>query len=94
MKTSDIADTPLVRKYGLRGAKLFTRLWFPFMYLLLVAVVAALWTVTPELVTGWKRIFSGCLVAALTVLAASLLTRMHLDHSAAFERLATKAESA
>src|SRR5260370_24938269 len=74
MKTSDISDTPLVRKYGVRGAKLYVRLWFPFMYVLLIALTSALWAVVPEFAVGWKRIFLGCLVCGLTVLAASLLT--------------------
>ena len=73
MKTSDISNTPLVRKYGVRGAKLFARFWFPLLYILLIAPTAALWSLAPELATEWKRIFFGCLVSGLTVLAASLL---------------------
>ena len=87
MKTSDISNTPVVRKYGVRGAKLFARFWFPLLYLLLIAPTAALWALAPELATGWRRIFFGCLVSGLTVLAASLLTRMRLGYLAAIERL-------
>ena len=87
MKTSDISKTPLVRQYGVRGAKLFARLWFPFLYVLLIAPTAALWSVAPELAAGWKRIFFGCLVGGLTVLAASLLTRMRLGYLADIQRL-------
>jgi hypothetical protein len=87
MKTSDISNTPFVRKYGVRGAKLFARFWFPLLYVLLIAPTAALWALAPELATGWRRIFFGCLVSGLTVLAASLLTRMRLGYLAAIERL-------
>jgi hypothetical protein len=94
MKTSDISDTPLVRKYGVRGAKLFALVWFPFMYLLLIAPTAALWAVAPQLATGGKRIFFGCLVSVLVVLAASLLTRMRLGYLAAVEQLESRGKAA
>jgi len=87
MKTSDLSTTPLVRKYGLRGAKFFARVWFPFLYALLIALIAASWAAAPELATGWKRIIFGCLVGGLTVLAASFLTRMRLGYLADIERL-------
>ena len=87
MKTSDISQTPLVRKYGVRGAKLYLSLWFPFMYALLIAFTTALWVVAPEFVKGWRRVLFGCLVCGLTVLAASLLTRMRLGFLAGIELL-------
>lgn len=87
MKTSDISKTLLVRRYGVRGAKLFARLWFPFLYLLLVVPTAVLWAVAPALATGWRRILFGCVVSGLTVLAASILTRMRLGYLADIERL-------
>src|SRR5258706_8549237 len=93
MKTSDISKTPLVRKYGVRGAKLFARLWFPFLYVLLIAPTAALWAVAPELAAGWKRILFGFLVGGLTVLAASLLTRMRLGDLADIERLESEGQA-
>jgi prepilin signal peptidase PulO-like enzyme (type II secretory pathway) len=93
MKTPDISNIPLVRKYGVRGAKLFARLWFPFMYAFLIALTATLWVVAPEFATGWNRVFLGCLVGGLTVLAASLLTRMRLEHLAAIERLETRGKT-
>jgi uncharacterized BrkB/YihY/UPF0761 family membrane protein len=89
MKTSDISQTPLVRKYGMRGAKLYVRLWFPFMYFLLFALTAGLWAVVPRFAAGWKRIFLGCIVCGLTVLASSLLTRMRLEFCAGIEQLET-----
>lgn len=87
MKTADISQTPLVRKYGTRGAKLYVRLWFPFMYFLLIAFTASLWVFVPQLSAGWKRILLGCIVCGLTVLASSLLTRMRLGFLAAIELL-------
>jgi len=93
MKTSDISTTTLVRKYGVRGAKLFARLWFPSLYILLIVPTAALWAVAPELATGWRRIFFGFLVGGLTVLAASLLTRMRLGYLASIERLESGARA-
>jgi len=98
MKTSDISDTPLVRRYGVRGAKLFARLWFSLMYVFLIAVAAALWVVAPEFTTefatGWCRIFFGCLIGGLIVLAASLLTRMHMEYFAAIALLETRGKTA
>jgi len=93
MKTSDISGTPLVRKYGVRGAKLFAHVWFPFMYLLLIAPAAALWAVAPEVPTEGKRIFLGCLVTVLIVVGASVLSRMRLGYLAAIEQLETRGEA-
>ena len=87
MKTSDISQTPLVRRYGVRGAKLFARLWFAFLYVILIALTAALPVVGPEVQLGWRRVFIGCLAGGLVVLATSLLTRMRLQYLAAIERL-------
>jgi hypothetical protein len=87
MATSDISKTRLVRKYGVRGAKLFARFWFPFVHGLLLVPSTVLWALAPDLATGWRRVFLGCLVCGLTVFAASLLTRMRLDYLAAIERL-------
>ena len=94
MKTSDISETPLVRKYGVRGAKLFARLWFPFLYVCLVAVTAGLVVFASEFTMGWPRIFIGFLAGGLIVTAASLLTRMRLEFLAATERLETREKAA
>ena len=94
MKTMDISDTPLVRRYGLRGAKLFARLWFPLLYVSLIALTTCLWVVVPEFALGWRRAFSGCLVGGLVVVAASLLTRMRLEYLAAIEVLETQGRPA
>ena len=87
MKTSDISQTPMVRRYGVRGAKLFARLWFSLLYVFLVALTAALPVVGAEVPLGWRRVFIGCLAGGLVVLATSLLTRMRLQYLAAIERL-------
>jgi hypothetical protein len=87
MKTSDISQTPLVRRYGVRGAKLFARIWFSLLYFFLIGLTAILCVVGPEFAAGWRRIFVGCLAGGLVVFAASLLTRMRLEYFAAIERL-------
>lgn len=90
MRTSDISETPLVRRFGIRGAKLFARLWFPFLYAFLIAVSAGLFVFAPEFPMGWPRIFIGGFVGGLVVIAASLLTRMRLGFLSAIERLETR----
>jgi len=87
MKASDISRTPLVQRYGVRGAKLFARIWFSLLYLLLVTLAAGLWIVGPEFSQGGRRILIGGLTAALLVLAASLLTRMRLRYWEEIDRL-------
>ena len=87
MKTSDISETPLVRRYGLRGALLFARIWFSLLYTFLTALAAGVWLASPEFVSGWRRILVSCFAGALIVTAASLLTRMRLGYMAAIGRL-------
>ncbi len=82
MNTPDISQTPLVRRFGFRGARIFARLWFPLLYLALVALSAAQWFVGQDVVRGWRRIFIACFSAALIVVAAALLTRMRLEYLA------------
>ena len=94
MKTADISQTPLVRKYGVGGARLFARLWFPVLYVFLGALVAALAVVGPEVPGGWRRVFIGCLAGGLVVFATSLLTRMRLEYLAALQRLETSGRAA
>jgi hypothetical protein len=59
------------------------------MYVVLVALNAGLWIVGPEFATGWPRISLGCIIGALIVVAASLLTRMRLQYLAAVDRAET-----
>ena len=94
MKTPDISQTPIVKRFGVRGAKLFATIWFSIMYLALVAITAGFWIVWPEFAEGWRRIVIGCFVGALVVFAASLLTRMRLEYLAGIERLETREKTA
>jgi uncharacterized membrane protein YdjX (TVP38/TMEM64 family) len=88
METSDISDSMLFRKCGLRGAKIFARLWFPFLYFLLVAVNAGASVLFPKMATSrGDRILLGCVVGGLRVLAASVLTRMCLEFLAEVKEL-------
>jgi hypothetical protein len=87
MKSPDIAQTPIVKRFGIRGAKLYAKIWFSILYLMLVAVTAGFWIVGPDFAAGWCRIVVGCFVGALIVFAASLLTRMRLKCLAEIEQL-------
>jgi hypothetical protein len=87
MNTSDISQTPIVKKFGVRGAKLYMKIWFSFFYLMLVAVTAGFMFVGPEFAAGWRRIVVGSFVAILVIFAASLLTRMHLRFLAEINQL-------
>jgi uncharacterized BrkB/YihY/UPF0761 family membrane protein len=87
MKTSDISQTPIVKKFGVRGAKLYFKIWFSVLYLMLVAVTAGFWFVGPEFAAGWRRIVIGSFVGALVVFAASLLTKMRLRFLAEMNQL-------
>jgi hypothetical protein len=33
MKTPDIAQMPIVKRFGVRGAKLYAKIWFSILYL-------------------------------------------------------------
>jgi hypothetical protein len=94
MKAPDISETPLVRRYGVRGAKVFARLWFPLLYVFLIALATGFFVVGPEFATGSRRIFIGSLAEILIVLAASILTRMRLEFLAGIERLEGRGKAA
>jgi uncharacterized BrkB/YihY/UPF0761 family membrane protein len=87
MKTPDIAQKELVRRYGLRGVKLFARLWFAALYGMLIVCGAGLWILAPEATGSWRRVLFGSIVAVLVIVAASVLTRMRLRYFAGIERL-------
>jgi hypothetical protein len=94
MKTRDISNTPVVRRYGVRGAKLFAKIWFSLLYVFLTALATGAWIASPEWAVGWRRVFISSLAAALIVTAASLLTRMRLNYVAAIEDLETRGRAA
>jgi hypothetical protein len=94
MKTPDISQAPIVKRYGVRGAKLFAKIWFPIFYLILVAITAGLWIASPEFAGGWRRILTGCIVGIFVVFAASLLTRMRLTFLAEIEQLEAREKTA
>jgi hypothetical protein len=94
MKTPDISQTPIVKRFGVRGAKLYGKVWFSILYLMLVAVNAGLWFVGPEFAVGWRRMVVGCFVGALVVFAASLLSRMRLEFLAEMADLETRQKAA
>ena len=87
MKAPDISQTALIRRFGIRGGRLFARLWFSVLYVFLIALAAALPVVGPVIAPGWRRVVVGCVAGALIVLAASLLTRMRLEFLASLQRL-------
>jgi len=94
MKTTDISQSRIVKRYGVRGARLWAKIWFSVLYLILVAITAGLWIMSPEFGEGLNRIFVGCIVGALVVFAASLLTRMRLKFLAEIAQLESQGKTA
>lgn len=94
MKSSEISQTPIIKRFGVRGAKFFAKIWLSMMYLALVAVSAGFWVAGPEFAAGWRRIFVGCFVGALVVVGASLLTRMRLKFLAEIAKLEARGKMA
>lgn len=83
----DSSQTPIVKRFGVRGAKLYGTICFAVMYLMLVAVTAGFCFIGPEFASGWRRVVVGCFVGVLVVFAASLLTRMRLKFLAEITEL-------
>jgi len=94
MKTPDLSQTSLVRKYGARGARRFARIWFPALYAMLTASTAGLWAFAPEFNGGWQRPVLGFFIATLVVTAASVLTRMRCEFLAGIDQLDAKQKNA
>ena len=90
MKTTDIAQTPIVKRYGVHGARIFGRIWFSAMYLTLVAIVVGWLMVVQEIPGGWRRAFIACFVGTLAVLATALLTRMQLKYRTEIDQFEAK----
>jgi hypothetical protein len=93
MKAPDISRTLIVRRFGIRGAKLYAKIWFSSLYLMLITVTAGLWFVGPEFAEGWWRVAVGCFVGTLVVFAASLVTRMRLKFLAEIEQLGAQGKT-
>jgi hypothetical protein len=89
MKAPDITQSPMFKRYGVRGLKLFAKIWFPILYLMLIAITAAFLIIRPEL-----GIIIDCFVGALVVFASSLLTRMRLKFLAEIEQLESQGKTA
>jgi hypothetical protein len=92
MTVPDISETPLVRRFGVPGARLFARLWFPLLYVVLIALAALFFVFITEFPAGSSRVFIGLLVGGLIVLAASILTKMRLEYWAAVHRLESQSK--
>jgi prepilin signal peptidase PulO-like enzyme (type II secretory pathway) len=87
VKKPDIAQTPIVKWFGIRGAKLYVKILFSILYLMLIALTAGLWIVGPVFPNGWCRIVLACFIGGLIVFAVSLLTRMRMKFLAEIEQL-------
>jgi hypothetical protein len=79
----DISATALVRRFGVGGARIFARIWFPLAYLLLTGLGAALWIQPGD--PGSDGLRAGAML--LVVLAALLLAGMWLRYRKSIERL-------
>ena len=87
MKAPDTTQSLIFKRYGVRGLKLFAKIWFPILYLILIVLAAGFWIASPEFPDGWRRVLVGCFVGALIVFASSLLTRMRLKFLAEIKQL-------
>jgi hypothetical protein len=87
MKTPDLSQTPVVRRFGVQGARLFARVWFSVVYVLLIALTATLWILSPEFNNSSHRTLIGCFAAVLVITAASRLARMRVEFLAGVEQL-------
>jgi integral membrane sensor domain MASE1 len=94
MKTPDISKTPIVKKFGARGARRYAIVLFAALYAMLTASTAGLWIMSPEFPDTMPRAILGSLIAVLVVAAASLLTRMRLEFFAGIETLEAKPNAA
>lgn len=87
MNTPDLSTTTVVLKFGPRGARLYGGIWFAALYSMLTASTAALCILSPEFSHTWRRVLFGSIVAVLVVVAASVLTQMHVKFFAGIKQL-------
>ena len=88
MKLSDLLWTPIVRRFGTRGARWYGRAVFAWLYALLIYFTAKLFIYGQDFTftATWRRVVFGSLVAVLVVIAASILTKMRIEYFASIER--------
>lgn len=87
VKAHYLTNTPLVRRFGIRGAKLFARIWFPAAYLVIIVLVTILWLAVSDAIPGSDRLVFGAIVTTFAVMATAVLTRMRLEYWASIEKL-------
>ena len=96
MKTPDLSKTPVVQKFGARGARWYGRILFASLYAILIRFTSRLWIYSPEFTSTemWRRVVFGLFVAVLVVIAASVLTQMRIKFFAGIEQLEAKPKAA
>lgn len=87
MKTHDLSSTHLVRRFGPRGARVFGRIWFFFVYAGLIGLCTTFCISVGKFTDNQSRLYMGLLASSLIVIATSLLTKMRLEYWASVERL-------
>ena len=88
MNTFDISQAPIVRRIGVRRAKLWAKVWFSMMYLMLGAIAVGWSFAGPALfAAGWRGVLAGCIAGLLLVFATSLLTQMRMKFLAELAEL-------
>jgi uncharacterized BrkB/YihY/UPF0761 family membrane protein len=92
MNTSDVSETPIVRWLGPRGARWYGRVLFTVLYATLIFFAARAWIYKqdPGVTENWRRVVLGSIVAALVVIAASVLTQMRIGFFVELDQLDAK----
>jgi hypothetical protein len=88
MKLSDLLWTPIVRRFGARGARWYGRVVFAWLYAMLIFFTARLWIHSQDFASAGtvRGVLFGSIVAVLVVVAASMLTKMRIEYFASIER--------
>src|SRR5262245_33778846 len=83
-------DSPLVRRFGVRGLRRFYVAWFAVMYALLALIAGSgAWAFSHSDIAD-ARPYVIYLAAALTVAASALLTRMFIGYWRELDCLETR----
>ena len=72
---ADLTKTALYDKFGIRGLKLFARIWFPIVYGFLL-VLAALTEWHFLFLPASRSLFISVLIIVLVLIALTILTKM------------------